>query len=304
MKKERWGNEYKDKRSWPEYNEKLVRRYSILAPLDMICSWEAELRKMNENKIGKPFEYSNSLIKLLAYFQVIFDLPVRGIEGFARDIKKLNLIPKAPDYSQYSRRINALDWKPKEKLENVPENAVISNDSTGIKVTSFGEWRRVAHKRKRTGFLKINVVVDTKTKQILAIDVTTDLIGDITSAPKLVEEALSITSVSEYHGDSAFDSYNWFEQLTFADIKPVIPPKPNANPYRYPNATRSKVAEQYIKDPKAWRNKNNAGIRWMSETAFSIWKLLFGEHCRTKIFKNQKSEMLRKAWVYNILRNN
>lgn len=307
MQNERWGKRKPDNRNWHEYNEKLVRRYSFFAPLDMVKNWDDELALMNEQKEGKAgrrFIFPNGLIKMLAYFQNTFHLPVRGVEGLAQDFEKLGLIKKAPDYSQYSRRLNALDWKPAEEVEDVPENAVIANDSTGIKVTSFGEWRHVVHKRKRTGFLKITIIVDTKTKQILGIEVTPDTTHEMTLAPQLVEEALEITSVSEYHGDGAFDSYEWFDRLDYAGIKPVIPPRLNSNPYIYPDSVRSKIVIEYQKDPKTWRKKNNAGIRWMSETAFSIWKTIFGEHCRAKKFPNQIKEMIIKACVYNMLRNN
>ena len=38
---------------------------------------------------------------------------------------------------------------------------MIAVDATGIKVTNCGDWMR----RKRKGYVKIHVAVDTKTKQ-------------------------------------------------------------------------------------------------------------------------------------------
>jgi hypothetical protein len=49
---------------------------------------------------------------------------------------------------------------------------VIAVDSTGIKVTNRGEWMR----RKRKGYIKIHVAVDTRTKQVVSLEVSDELL--------------------------------------------------------------------------------------------------------------------------------
>jgi hypothetical protein len=51
------------------------------------------------------------------------------------------------------------------------KDVTIAVDSSGIKVSNRGEW---IHKKWRVqrGFIKVHIAVDTKTKQILAIEVT------------------------------------------------------------------------------------------------------------------------------------
>ncbi len=53
-------------RDWKAYNESLVRRGEILLDLDFIESWDKELEMMNKGKEGKPYQYPNSFIMLLA----------------------------------------------------------------------------------------------------------------------------------------------------------------------------------------------------------------------------------------------
>ncbi|MGQ9734817.1 MAG: transposase, partial [Candidatus Bipolaricaulia bacterium] len=70
---------------------------------------------------------------------------------------KLISIP-APDYSTLSLRLPNLNG----------EEVVIAVDGTGIKVTNRGEWMR----KKRKGYIKIHVAVNTKTKQVMSLEVS------------------------------------------------------------------------------------------------------------------------------------
>jgi hypothetical protein len=47
----------------------------------------------------------------------------------------------------------------------------IAADSSGIKVSNRGEWIRHKWKVKR-GFIKVHIAVDTRTKQIIAMEIT------------------------------------------------------------------------------------------------------------------------------------
>lgn len=305
-KAERWGERKPDQRTvmgnWPAYNAGLVRRYDFSADADMVEDWVRQLKEMNEGKNGAPYQYPSCMVQFFGLLRCLMHLPYRGLQGFGAGLMKCGLLPQVPHYSQIQRRMVEMKWNPAKEARNIGEDAIIAADSTGIKVSSFGEWRRVKHHTKRTGFLKLHIIVDTKTKQILGVEVTTDSSHDITPAPGLVEQALQVTSVREFHGDGAYDSYDFYDRLASCGIKPVIPPRETSNPDIEPDSVRSRVVCQYQPDPKYWRRVNHAGIRWMSETAFSVWKTLFGECCSAKKFLNQTAELMMKAWVYNRLR--
>ena len=80
-KKERWGH-YEDKRNWREYNEKLVKRGEMYISLDFLESWRKELESMNEEKVGAPYHYPESLMTFLGFAYIIFRISYRALEGF------------------------------------------------------------------------------------------------------------------------------------------------------------------------------------------------------------------------------
>ncbi len=73
---------------WSDYNQSLVRRGEILLGFDVINNWDADLKEMNKDKVGKePFRYPNTfLLLLLGYAKVYFYLPYRQTdEGIAQE---------------------------------------------------------------------------------------------------------------------------------------------------------------------------------------------------------------------------
>jgi hypothetical protein len=56
---------------WSVYNQSLVRRGEILLGFDVISNWDTELKEMNKDKVGEPFNYPNTfLLLLLRYAKV------------------------------------------------------------------------------------------------------------------------------------------------------------------------------------------------------------------------------------------
>jgi hypothetical protein len=73
-------------RSWHDYNESLIERGRILMDISFIRSSNREIRKMNEGKIGAPFEYSHSYIQFLAFLKIGFKIAYRTIQGIVRGL--------------------------------------------------------------------------------------------------------------------------------------------------------------------------------------------------------------------------
>src|SRR6185503_4749631 len=70
--------------NWPSYNQSLVRRGEILLGFDVIDNWDSELKEMNKDKVGEPFQYPNTFLLLLGYAKVFFHLAYRQTEGIAK----------------------------------------------------------------------------------------------------------------------------------------------------------------------------------------------------------------------------
>ena len=67
---------------------------------------DEELDKMNEGKKGRPYEFPESFIKIQAVWHQWVDY--RGLEGIARSLEKLCLIPYHDDYTTIWQRVHGM----------------------------------------------------------------------------------------------------------------------------------------------------------------------------------------------------
>jgi len=283
-------------RDWKGYNEALVKRGLILLDLDFVADWSRELKAMNERKEGAKYRYPESFIKLLAVVHA-YVLPYRQLEGFMRALSQHVDGLKAPDYTTIWWRVAKMNIDIARNVE-LDKDVTIAVDSTGIKVSNRGEWIRKVWKVKR-GFIKVHIAVDTKTKQILAIEVTKENVGDGKMLGRLVESSRRKGNVRRVLADGAYDSKNNFRMLASNNIEAVIRVRKNASlkgggcmPRKFA------VLEQLGND--GWRHEKGYGYRWMAESAFSSLKRIFGEYITSVRWKNIVNELLLKASIYNL----
>lgn len=283
-------------RDWKGYNEALVKRGLILLDLDFVANWTRELKAMNERKEGAKYRYPESFIKLLAVVHA-YVLPYRQLEGFMRALSQHVDGLKAPDYTTIWWRVAKMNIDIAKNVE-LDKDVTIAVDSTGIKVSNRGEWIRKVWKVKR-GFIKVHIAVDTKTKQILAIEVTKENVGDGKMLGRLVESSGRKGNVRRVLADGAYDSKNNFRMLASNNIEAVIRVRKNASlkgggcmPRKFA------VLEQLGND--GWRHEKGYGYRWMAESAFSSLKRIFGEYITSVRWKNIVNELLLKASIYNL----
>src|SRR4030043_2377629 len=283
-------------RDWNGYNEALVKRGLILLDLDFVADWSRELKAMNESKEGARYRYPESFVKLLAIVHA-YVLPYRQLEGFMRALSQHVDGLKAPDYTTIWWRVAKMNIDIARNVE-LDKDVTIAVDSTGIKVSNRGEWIRKVWKVKR-GFIKVHIAVDTKTKQILAMEVTKENVGDGKMLGRLVESSGRKGNVRRVLADGAYDSKNNFRMLASNNIEAVIRVRKNASlkgggcmPRKFA------VLEQLGND--GWRHEKGYGYRWMAESAFSSLKRIFGEYIISVRWKNIVNELLLKASIYNL----
>lgn len=282
----------KQKRHWPKYNEALVQRGEILLAIESLKGWQQELEQMNQGKNGRPFGYPHSLILFLGTLRVVFHLPYRQLEGLARGLKRLVGIP-APDYSTLSLRLPKLDLDLGYQPSGEP--IAIAVDATGIKVTNRGEWLR----KKRKGYVKIHVAVDTRTKQAVSLEVSDEGTGDSEQLKPLMRQAQKKAKVAKALGDGGYDTKANFEFLANQGIEAGIKVREDSNPRC--QGPRGEVVRAYLADPKGWKQAVGYGYRWMVESFFSGFKRLFGEVVQAKKWERMVQELHLKVWVYNLL---
>ena len=68
-------------KSWHDYNESLIERGRVLIDLDFIKSCNKEIKNMNKDKVGAPFQYSDNYIHFLAFLKIGFKIPYSTIQG-------------------------------------------------------------------------------------------------------------------------------------------------------------------------------------------------------------------------------
>ena len=179
----RWGNRFIDKRNWKSYNEELVVRGEFLLPIDMFDNWYEELDKMNDGKKGRPYEFPESFIKIQAVWHQWVDY--RGLEGIARSLERLCLIPYHDDYTTIWHRVH--DMKPEIKLPTYDE-VEAGSDGTGFKSGNAGEYRTFVYGNLRRKYVKVIITADVRTKKLLAVDVK---IGEV-SEPKVAAKHIKL----------------------------------------------------------------------------------------------------------------
>jgi transposase len=283
-------------RDWKGYNEALVKRGLILLDLDFVADWSRELKAMNEHKEGAKYRYPESFIKLLAVVHA-YVLPYRQLEGFMRALSQHVDGLKAPDYTTIWWRVAKMDIDIARNVE-LDKDVTIAVDSTGIKVSNRGEWIRKVWKVKR-GFIKVHIAVDTKTKQILAIEVTKENVGDGKMLGRLVESSGRKGNVRRVLADGAYDSKNNFRMLASNNIEAVIRVRKNAS-LKGGGCMPRKFAVLEQLGNMDWRKARGYGYRWMAESAFSSLKRVFGEYICSVKWKNIVNELLLKASIYNL----
>jgi hypothetical protein len=283
-------------RDWNGYNEALVKRGLILLDLDFVAGWSRELKAMNDGKEGGRYRYPESFIKLLAVVHA-YVLPYRQLEGFMRGLSQHIDGLKAPDYTTIWWRVAKMKVDLASSVA-LDKDVTIAVDSSGIKVSNRGEWIRKKWKVKR-GFIKVHIAVDTKTKQILAIEVTREDVGDGRMFGRLVKNSSNVAEVKRVIGDGAYDSKTNFLEASKMDIDALIRVRKNAS-LRARGCMLRKLAVVEQLGNSDWRRERGYGYRWMAESAFSCLKRVFGEYICAVKWPNIVKELLLKASIYNL----
>jgi hypothetical protein len=283
-------------RDWNGYNEALVKRGLILLDLDFVAGCSRELKAMNEGKEGGRYRYPESFIKLLAVVHT-YVLPYRQLEGFMRGLSQYVDGLKAPDYTTIWWRIAKMKVDLTSSVD-LEKDVTIAVDSSGIKVSNRGEW---IHKKWRVqrGFIKVHIAVDTKTKKILAIEVSKEDVGDGRMFGRLVRGSSGVANVVKVIGDGAYDSKVNFHLARDMDIEPLIRVRKNAS-LKADGCMPRKFAVMEQLGNDGWRREKGYGYRWMVESAFSCLKRMFGEYICAVKWPNIVKELLLKASIYNL----
>jgi len=287
---------------WKKTDERLIRRGELILDTSLLESHEEELKTMNKGRRGRPYLLADTYVQLLSAVRYLYSMPYRQLEGFTRALHRL--VPALPpgDYSGLRKRILRLPVDPYRGLKESAEPVSIAVDSTGISVHRAGGWIERKHGKKRR-YVKLHFSVNTETKEVVAMEVSTDDTHDVKALPGLVEESERNARVAKLYGDGAYDSGKAYGLLEGRGIEPVIKPRRNARLDSGPPLRREAVALCRELGHEGWARLVGYGRRWAVETAYSTFKRLFGEHSLARSLENITRELVGKVALYNILAN-
>lgn len=296
----------KDNRNWKQYNEQLVVRGEFYLDFKFVGNWNKELKEMNKRKRGGQYKYPASFIKWEAVWKQWIDY--RGLEGIARSLAKLCLIPNYNDYSTIWHRVH--DMIPEIRLPTEKEIEVAS-DGSGLKTNNAGEYRIYKYGKKKSTKKKHLVVVitaDIKHKKLLNVDVHIE--GKGKSEPRIAEKHLKKlkkkgVKIKKFYGDCAFDTNKFFDCLEESKIESAVKIRKNANTdyCRGSKRRRCEIRAYRKLGYEQWASKKQYGMRWIAtEGIFSAVKRKFGENIVSKNRVTMKVEAMQRFWSYDLLK--
>src|SRR5947209_3564662 len=205
-------------RNWGEYDQAWQERGSLTVWVtpEAIAAWQAP---PTGQRGRSPFP-SDLAMETGPLRRLAFGRPWRQTEGLLRSITTLlGVSLPIPDHTTFSWRSVTLSHPTTLRPSSGPVHVVL--DSTGLKVYGAGEWQREKHgERGRRTWRQLHLAVNPESGEILASELTTNEIGDLTMVSPLLEQIQSpLLSVT---ADGAYDAANVYRDI--AERQPHPPP--------------------------------------------------------------------------------
>jgi IS5 family transposase len=291
--------------SWHDYNESLIERGRILIDVSFLKLANVEIKKMNDSKVGAPFQYGDSYIQFIAFLKIGFKIPYRTVQGIVRGLSDYVRIEEM-HFTHMRRRI--LKVKPsieKMSFENDDyEPITLIVDASGLTISKKGNYIEEKWIQKKKEFVKLHITVDTKSKKVVSFRITKGNVHDTTKFGPLVREAAEKYDIDKVHADKAYDNRRNFNLLDDINAEPAISIRKNASARsKWCSLRKDEVFLVKKLGYEGWKQLKDAGKRWIAEIVFSSIKRVFGEDLLSKKFKAQKVEAGLKVMLYNQFMN-
>ena len=299
----RWGNELRDSRDWPEYNEQLVVRGEFYLDFEFAGKWNEELAGMNEGRRGGQYRFPSSSIRWLAVWKQWIDYG--GLEGVTRSLAGMNVIPSAIDFTTIWYRAHAM--KPEIALP-AEDGLEAASDGSGRRSGNAGEYRTMRYGRrgKKRKYAVVVMTADVRRKKLLAVDAHIE--GEGKAEPVIAGRHLKRLksdgkAISGFYGDGAYDTNDMFDAL--GDTESVIKIRTNASTdyCRGSKRRRGEVREYNSLGYRKRAEQSRYGMRWPgTEGIFSAAKRKFGENLMATSRRGLTAEAIQRMWAYDIIK--
>jgi hypothetical protein len=202
-----------------------------------------------------------------------------------------------------SRRGDGLTLLKKPVERDEPLQLLI--DSTGLKMYGEGEWLKEKHgKRSRRRWRKLHLAIDANSHEIVAVELTSDEVGDVTAVPDLLDQIDG--SVASVTGDGAYDADVVYDEITRrhpeADV--IIPPRATAVMTESGTTRRDAHLRTIERHGRmGWQRRSGYCRRSLVETAMFRYKIIIGRRPHARSLLNQKTEARIGCAVLNRMTN-
>ena len=184
-------NNSKRKRNWSKYSKALVNRgkLTLFITKDFADTWYVKYDDGSPRARGGQAKYSETAITALLSLRFVFKLPLRAMEGLAQSLVEMAGVDiDVPDYSTLSIKLRDMKIKLPPVCKDSGGGYVASLDSTGVKIHGQGEWNRKKHSQKdRRQWVKVHLIIDNDTMQILGVEATADDVHDSEVFDQLID---------------------------------------------------------------------------------------------------------------------
>ena len=302
-------------KSWSDYNEGMISRgeFKELAKFAVQqIKQELNSKAFKQHKtVGRPKEYPDALILIIAVYREIFGMTLRTAAGFSKDVF-MEFGIKVPDYTTIERRLGKLEIDLHLDKRRLKGDLYILADSTGYKIFGEGEWKTYKHGRsKKRIWVKVHYAVDYTSQQVVALTVTIHTRGDNLEAPHLLNEAKKnlgskSNNIVEVEGDGAYNTRalkKFVEEDCHAKLitPPSIKPKSDGKEFIGADNEANKRCEEVGREQ--WKKEVGYHKRSLAETNMFRQKSPFGDRLKSRTIKNQVAEIKIRAMIVNIWTN-
>ncbi len=291
-------------RNWPEINTRLVQRGS----LSFICNSTTiamikEARRCPSGQKGGRPPYPTQLILVLILLKIAYRLSYRGCEGMATSILGGFAIP-LPCYTTICRSMRKLQTALPSLSKKRPKVRLI--DSSGLKMAGEGEWKRKVHGASyRRRWIKVHLITDPKSGEIMDILVTLSSCGDIDAGLVLINRMPDY--VKRLIGDGAYDGSRLRRMAYERGLSILAPPpchaKQRAEFYQRERNEAIQLISALGRDRLArtlWAKISGYSQRAGVESTFSRFKRLFGSSLFSRRHEAIAVEAHMKALLSNL----
>lgn len=251
---------------------------------------------------GRPKLYSDIAIEACLVLRILFNLPLRTVQGLVESLfKMISIKIKIPSYTQLCRRQKKLNLRLKH---NVTGKIHVVIDGTGLKIFGEGEWKVRQHGyTKHRMWRKLHIGIDVTTQQIVMMELTDNKVGENKKLKELLEQYKD--GYEKIGGDKGYDSYDCHEQVGGYGAISAINIQEDAKERKKRSDGNPLMRDEIIRriaevGKEQWKKEVSYHSRSSIETAMFRYKTILGNKMHARNIENQKVEALIGCNLLNV----